>query len=57
MLNFEGNSGPYLQYTYARLKSILRKSDFKKFDSKYLNKKIEMDLILKLEEFSSVIEK
>ena len=26
MLSFEGNSGPYLQYTYARLKSILRKA-------------------------------
>ncbi|MFA4818567.1 MAG: arginine--tRNA ligase [Patescibacteria group bacterium] len=25
MLSVEGNSGPYLQYTYARLKSILRK--------------------------------
>lgn len=24
-LSFEGNSGPYLQYTHARLKSILRK--------------------------------
>lgn len=24
-LNFEGNSGPYLQYTYARASSILRK--------------------------------
>ncbi len=26
MLSFEGNSGPYLQYTYVRLKSILRKA-------------------------------
>ncbi len=25
-LNFEGNSGPYLQYTYARASSILRKA-------------------------------
>ncbi len=25
-LSFEGNTGPYLQYTYARLKSILRKA-------------------------------
>lgn len=25
-LSFEGNTGPYLQYTHARLKSILRKS-------------------------------
>jgi len=26
MLAFDGNSGPYLQYTYVRLKSILRKA-------------------------------
>ena len=25
-LSFEGNSGPYLQYTYARIRSLLRKS-------------------------------
>lgn len=27
MLSFEGNSAPYLQYTHARAKSVLRKSD------------------------------
>ena len=27
VLSFEGNTGPYVQYTYARAKSILRKSD------------------------------
>jgi len=27
-ISFEGNTGPYLQYTYARLKSILRKGKF-----------------------------
>jgi len=26
VLSFEGNTGPYIQYTYARIKSILRKS-------------------------------
>ena len=25
ILNFEGTTGPYIQYTYARIKSILRK--------------------------------
>jgi arginyl-tRNA synthetase len=25
-VSFEGNSGPYLQYTYARTQSVLRKS-------------------------------
>ncbi len=28
ILNLKGNSGPYLQYTFARCKSILRKADF-----------------------------
>ena len=28
MLNFQGDSAPYLQYTHARIKSILRKSSF-----------------------------
>ncbi|KXK07586.1 MAG: Arginine--tRNA ligase [Microgenomates bacterium OLB22] len=28
-INFEGNSGPYLQYTHARMRSILRKSPLK----------------------------
>lgn len=26
-INFEGDSGPYLQYTYARCQSVLRKAD------------------------------
>jgi arginyl-tRNA synthetase len=41
MLNFEGETGPYVQYTYARGKSILRKAgeiegeaDFAKLNSK-----------------------
>jgi len=29
-LNLQGESGPYLQYTYARCKSILRQSSFAK---------------------------
>ena len=28
IINMEGNSGPYLQYTYARTQSVLRKSEF-----------------------------
>jgi arginyl-tRNA synthetase len=46
MLSVEGNSGPYLQYTYVRLKSILKKAG--KFKHKKFNfKKIaEGDLTL-----------
>lgn len=31
-INFEGNSGPYLQYTVVRCNSILRKSGIENFD-------------------------
>ena len=34
ILNMEGNSGPYLQYTYARAKSVLNKSNVKNQKSK-----------------------
>jgi arginyl-tRNA synthetase len=28
LVNFQGDSGPYLQYTYARCKSVMRKANF-----------------------------
>ena len=31
-LTFEGNSGPYLQYTHARARSVLRKGEVEKID-------------------------
>lgn len=36
-INFEGNSGPYLQYTYVRAVSILRKSGVQNFDFEMKN--------------------
>lgn len=32
MLDFEGDSAPYVQYTYARARSILRKADLENID-------------------------
>ncbi len=57
-LAFEGETGPYVQYTYARIKSILRKADYKKTDfnidySIYSGN--EISLIKKLGEFEEVI--
>lgn len=54
ILSFEGESGPYLQYTYARAKSILRKA----FDLNLTDKVLESDqgsklLTLTLEDFSN----
>ncbi|MBU6500403.1 MAG: arginine--tRNA ligase [Patescibacteria group bacterium] len=54
MLDFSGDSGPYLQYTYARLKSILRKSQALKPKSKnftLLNSDVELALARKIFEF------
>jgi arginyl-tRNA synthetase len=55
MLNFEGNSAPYLMYTYARLKSILRKEKPKKFEPKFLESSADANLVLKLLQFPDVI--
>lgn len=57
MLNISGNSGPYLQYTYARLANILAKDKSKKqkTDFKLLEKKEELDLIRKVLEFPDAV--
>lgn len=57
MLSFEGNSGPYLQYAYARLKSILRKAeDISTCDVDNLKDETELQVIRRLQEFPQVIE-
>ena len=33
LLNFDGETGPYVQYTYARASSVLRKTDFNYMDN------------------------
>ncbi|MBU0467233.1 MAG: arginine--tRNA ligase, partial [Nanoarchaeota archaeon] len=57
-ISFEGNTGPYLLYTYARAKSILRKAKYKqkKFKIKDLNDS-EKSLVLQLTKFPEIIEK
>ncbi len=58
MLSFEGDSGPYLQYSYARLKSILRKSKAtSKIEVKYLSTELELEIIQKLDRFPEVLER
>ena len=59
MLSFEGNTGPYLQYAYARICSIFRKADvdintFK--SSVILNSDQEKALATKTLQFPEVIE-
>ena len=59
MLSFEGNTAPYLQYAYTRIRSIFRKA---KIDAKTLSSPIiitenqEKTLALKLLQFDEVID-
>ncbi len=56
MLDFSGDSAPYLQYTRARLKSILRKARMaKKADLELLDGETEIALIRKMVEFPEVV--
>jgi arginyl-tRNA synthetase len=63
MLSFDGETGPYVQYTYARAKSILRKVEEKSnsnddnlvLDYKTLDSKEEFELVKQLEGFQSSI--
>lgn len=48
VLNFDGETGPYVQYTYARAKSVLRKADYNE------NTEISFDNITSDEEFALV---
>jgi len=61
MLSLEGNSAPYLQYTYARAKSVLRKAKVKKITSitQLLNNSItdaELPLLRFIYRFPEVVE-
>ncbi len=57
-LSFEGNTGPYLQYTHARIHGILRKSEVEEIDaSEKLELQEQETLVLrKLQQFPEVIE-
>jgi arginyl-tRNA synthetase len=57
-ISFEGDTGPYLQYTYARANSILKKTKNLKRTTlpKNLHEK-EEELIKKLSEFKKIFEK
>ena len=54
-ISFEGDTGPYILYSYARASSILRKAgEQKKFQINSLNKK-ELELIRKILEFPELV--
>lgn len=60
-INFEGNSGPYIQYTYVRTQSVLKKAKAK--DSRFefnkkniLQEKDEINILRHLVKFSDVLD-
>lgn len=58
MLKFEGETGPYLQYSYARAQSILRKADYKEQTNiGGLNDEWSWEVIKQLIQFPNTIEK
>lgn len=59
MLSFEGNTGPYLQYAYTRIKSIFRKAeqDMDSFNGELIiTEEQEKALALKVMQLSEVVE-
>ena len=61
-IDFNGNTGPFIQYTYARIRSILRKAaaisspDTTSLDSKVSLSGKEIELIQKMNEFGTAVE-
>ncbi len=60
-IDFNGNTGPFIQYTHARIKSVLRKATEQKIDFSSLNNneldisEKESSLVQLLNEFPSVV--
>lgn len=59
MVSFEGETGPYVQYAYARIQSILRKANFTpSADATYsLNDPESWEIIKLLQDFSRVVKR
>lgn len=61
MLRFEGETGPYIQYTHARASTLLAKGEWKEMNGQDLSYNVEepylWELVLTLEKFPGVIER
>ena len=59
-LSFEGDTAPYMQYAYARIKSILHKKKIQPSEKNFADKlgtKEDMDIIKHLSIFPAVVKK
>ena len=58
-IDFNGNTGPFIQYTYARIRSILRKASNQNSQFSILNSQLsekEVELIQKMSEYGAAVE-
>jgi arginyl-tRNA synthetase len=56
-VDFQGNTGPFIQYTYARIQSIIRKADFDYSNPVFIElHEKEKELLKQLELFPETIE-
>ena len=58
-IDFNGNTGPFIQYTYARIQSLLAKAEYSRKGNfgAYVPNDTEKDVIMLLGEFKEVIAK
>lgn len=57
-IDFNGNTGPFIQYTYARIQSLLNRANFTEGDfGNYQPNASEKELIMQLSNFKEVVEK
>ncbi|WP_295810399.1 arginine--tRNA ligase [uncultured Apibacter sp.] len=57
-IEFNGNTGPFIQYTYARTCSVLRKASHEPIEIKHKNlNEAELKLIILLSTYEDIIEK
>ena len=57
-IDFNGNTGPFIQYTYARIQSLLTKADYQeKAVSEYEMNNSEKELVMNLSNFKEVVSK
>ncbi len=54
-ISFEGETGPYVQYTYARICSVLRKTNYKEIDYSLLKQDLEKRLVRMLADYREVV--
>ena len=59
MLNFQGETGPYIQYIYVRTKSVLEKAgyipEYENIDTKILTDETSVDVIKTISNFEDIL--